>query len=490
MRAIGLITCAATVLAAAVQAQTYCVVDTGQERCYGDRHELAYPMPGAAFYGQDAHYTGKTPEYRDNADGTVSDLNTGLMWTQDPGEKKTFKRAMAEAAACRIGGHDDWRLPTIKELYSLMIFSGTDPNPDSRERNELTPFIDANCFKFQYGREDRGERIIDSQFATCSLYGSTTMGGNRTMFGVNFADGRIKGYPAERTGRGPAKYYALYVRGNPQYGTNRFIDNGDGTVSDEATGLIWQKADSARGMNWNDALVYAEQLELAGHDDWRLPNAKELQSIVNYSRSPDATGSAAIDPIFQCSAITNEAGQMDFAFYWTSTTHVRAGGDGARAVYVAFGRAMGNMHGHWMDVHGAGAQRSDPKAGESSRYSQGRGPQGDAIRILNYVRCVRGGAATPRASGPALEDRAVGFPENSATRREAPTFGGSGLRGERPQGGGHGFVQRLDKDGDGRVSREEFDGPQSHFPALDKDHDGYLTEAEAPPPPPARRSLR
>ena len=44
-----------------------------------------------------------------------------------------------------------------------------------------------------------------------------------------------------------------------------------------------------------------------------------------------------------------------------------------------------------MDVHGAGAQRSDLKTGNPEDYPYGRGPQGDAIRIYNYVRCVRGG---------------------------------------------------------------------------------------------------
>jgi hypothetical protein len=61
---------------------------------------------------------------------------------------------------------------------------------------------------------------------------------------------------------------------------------------------------------------------------------------------------------------------------------------------VAFGRAMGYM-GSWIDVHGAGAQRSDPKSGNPASYPTGHGPQGDAIRIYNYVRLVRAaGTAT------------------------------------------------------------------------------------------------
>ena len=47
------------------------------------------------------------------------------------------------------------------------------------------------------------------------------------------------------------------------------------------------------------------------------------------------------------------------------------------------------MNGQWQDVHGAGAQRSDPKSGDPANFPTGRGPQGDAIRINNYVRLVR-----------------------------------------------------------------------------------------------------
>ena len=83
---------------------------------------------------------------------------------------------------------------------------------------------------------------------------------------------------------------------------NDFVDNGDGTITDHATGLMWTKVDGGSPMNWEDALAYAEDLDAAGYDDWRLPDAKELQSIVDYTRAPDATETAkratAIDPIF------------------------------------------------------------------------------------------------------------------------------------------------------------------------------------------------
>jgi hypothetical protein len=143
-------------------------------------------------------------------------------------------------------------------------------------------------------------------------------------------------------------------------------------------------------MNWEEALDYCEGLDLGGQTDWRLPNAKELQSIVDYDRSPDTTNSAAIDSIFGVSSITNEAGEKDYPFYWTSTTHASMQG-GQSGAYISFGRALGNMNGDWIDVHGAGAQRSDPKSGDASEYSEGHGPQGDAVRINNYTRCIRGG---------------------------------------------------------------------------------------------------
>jgi len=93
-----------------------------------------------------------------------------------------------------------------------------------------------------------------------------------------------------------------------------------GTIADRATGLMWTKGDSAQGLNWQEAPCLGADKErrgYLGHNDWRLPNAKELQSIVDYTRSPDTTSSAAIDPLFACTGITSEAGQADYPFYWT-----------------------------------------------------------------------------------------------------------------------------------------------------------------------------
>ena len=373
----------------------YPIVDTGQTQCYSDRAVLAAPQPGQPYYGQDAQFKHHPPAYKDNGDGTVSDLVTGLMWVKQRGGKVTWDAAMAGAATCRVAGHADWRMPTIKELYSMINFNGGARMTAANS----TPYLDTRFFGFTYGDTARGERLIDCQDWTATQYLSTTMNGNPTVFGVNFADGRIKGYP--KTHPGPEGWtahqlYVRYVRGNPAYGRNDFKDNGNGTISDRATGLMWSKADSGKGMDWPHALAWAQSQNAArflGHNDWRLPSAKELQSIVDYTRAPAVTHSAALDPIFTISALPDG----DYPFFWSSTSHLEGPPDraGGAAVYVAFGRATGWMKFpptftlQLLDVHGAGAQRSDPKTGDPAAFPYGRGPQGDVIRINNYVRLVR-----------------------------------------------------------------------------------------------------
>ncbi len=391
---------------------SYPVVGTGQHAFWNsDGAEIAAPAKGEAFYGQDAQFTGNEPSYKDNNDGTVSDLVTGLMWTQTPdlngdgtiniNDKLTLAKAVKSTGSIKVGGYSDWRLPTIKELYSLINFNGTDPKVEDTDTTGLTPFIDTRYFKLGYGDISAGERIIDAQFATSTIYAGKTFGVLQTMFGVNFADGRIKGYPTLigntnllKKNLSAPTFYVIYVRGNLAYGVNDFTDNKDGTVTDKATKLMWSQNDSGTSMNWEQALAWVQTKNVEnylGHSDWRLPNVKELQSIVNYTRAPAVTNSPAIDLVFNATKMKNEAGQDDYGCYWSSTTHISSSqiNPGARAAYVSFGRAMGQMFGIWMDVHGAGAQRSDPKAGDPADFADGFGPQGDAIRINNYVRLVR-----------------------------------------------------------------------------------------------------
>lgn len=383
------------------QTRRYPIVDTGQTTCYDDNSIIDCPPPGTAFSGQDAQVAGHSASFTNNQNGTITDNVTGLIWQQSPdtdgdgdidaADKLTYAAAGSYCTNLSLAGQSDWWLPDIKQLYSLIAFSGTDPSGyNGPDMSLLNPFIDDDYFAFAYGDTAAGERSIDAQYASSTQYVSVAMG-QPAMFGVNFADGRIKGYPLQKT------FFVICVRGNSSYGQNAFVDNGTGTITDQATGLMWAQNDSAAGMTWEAALAWVEQQNAGnylGHSDWRLPNAKELQSLVDYSRSPDTSNSAAIDPLFNVTHITNEAGVSDYPSYWSSTTHSNwTHTPGKNAAYVAFGRAMGFMHGSWIDVHGAGAQRSDPKAGDPSAWPTGHGPQGDAIRINNYVRLVRDMAA-------------------------------------------------------------------------------------------------
>ncbi len=389
---------------------SYPVVDTGQSAFYDNTLEIAEPAAGDAFYGQDAQFAGHQPGYTRSADGlTVYDRITRLTWTRSPDldgdgdidvdDKLDFTQAQEYADTILnpqgFGGYSDWRLPSIKELYSLMNFTGTDPSGPSAA--SPVPFIDTAYFEFGYGDSAAGERDIDAQFWSSNAYVGTVFGNQAATFGLNLADGRIKGYPTA----GPVfkLNYVYFVRGNSDYGINDLADNGDGSVTDHATGLMWDQSDSGTGMNWEHALGWVEQMNeqvYLGYSDWRLPNAKEMQSIVDYSQAPDATGSAAIDPVFDTSAIINEGGETDYPWFWTGTTHVTSDGSGASGVYVCFGRALGYVNGSWLDVHGAGAQRSDRKGDDFSGYSSAadgyylaQSSQGDAVRIYNYVRLVR-----------------------------------------------------------------------------------------------------
>lgn len=364
----------------------YTIVDTDVISFYDDSSIITAPLVGEPFYGQDANYSGNKASYTNNNDETITDNVTGLMWEQDMGDKITFEDAFLKAENSTLGGYNDWRVPTLKELYSLILFTG-----QVKGEVAIKMFIDTNFFNQPLGDTSIGEREIDAQTWSSTEYVGLTMNSDETVFGVNFVDGRIKGYPKYKPGTSTLnKMYFRMVRGNTEYGKNNFVDNGNGTISDDATGLMWQKTDDGISRNWEESLAYAENLELATYSDWRLPNAKELQSIVDYSRSPQTTNSPAIYPIFETTEINDPDGNSgQYPFFWTSTTHLDGENPYESGVYIAFGEGQGKMNGTLMDVHGAGCQRSDPKNGNINNYPQFFGPQGDVRYVYNFVRCVR-----------------------------------------------------------------------------------------------------
>jgi ribonuclease BN (tRNA processing enzyme) len=448
------------------------IPDTGQDRCFGDREEIAWPKPGGAHFGQDAHYRGSKLRYRDNRDGSVSDLVTGLTWQKTPDfRKRTQSEAAAYAEGLRLAGKGDWRLPSIKELVSIVDFRGT--------MHTRRPYIDTKVFDFKFPQSKEGEsgrvgqRNMDAQYCSSTVYVGKTMRGDASAFGFNFADGRVKSYPLR------ASRYVRCVRGRA-WGECRPKDVGDGTVLDQASGLMWTRADAGKAMGWKEALAHARSDRTGGHKDWRLPNVKELQSIVDYSRAADATNASARGPAiargFKLSTPK--------AWCWTSTTHIETGG----AYYVCFGLATSALQyqNGPMNAHGAGAIRSDPKTGDPSRWSQGLGPQRDEVRIRNQVLLVRGGKVTlqSRDPQPGRKKTQVG-PSGGARGQGGGARSQGGRRGQ--PGGAKGkrdttsrFIRRLDRNGDGRVSPSEFDGPAHRFPTLDRNNDGYLDADEAP----------
>jgi hypothetical protein len=346
------------------------IPDTGQGSCFSDNDLIPCPRPGQRWYGQDAQYEGARPSYRDHGDGTVSDEVTGLMWQQAHNVRRlSWPAARAACDGLRLGGHDDWRLPSIKELFSIADFRGAAGDrpylPDAFEIREPDAGVLEND---PFRASHRTDMMGQTWSATIYSGDHWDRPGVKAAFFVNFLDGRIKSAPIAERAQG---LFYRCVRG-AAWGGNDFVDHGDGTASDRESGLMWQQADDGRSRDWEGALAYCESLDLAGHDDWRLPNVKELQHIVDYRRHDPA-----LDERFLRQSNRH-------AWFWSSTTL----GDNVRqATYVCFGRCT-SIDG--IDVHGAGAQRSDPKSGNTP-HPGSQGGQQDEIRGHNYARCVRSG---------------------------------------------------------------------------------------------------
>ncbi len=344
------------------------IPDTGQGSCFDNEKEIPCPEPGEDFFGQDAHYLGAPLSYTDQGDGTILDSVTGLVWQKGHNEKRlTWIDADRACKKLVLGNKSDWRLPDIKELYSLANFRGS---------TGRRPYIDS-IFEIQ---EPNEKTLKDDDFASThftsmmgqtwssTIYTADHMGkrGMIAAFFFNFLDGRIKQAPIEHR---PELFYRC-VRGTPHY-KNKFSILSVSSVEDKNSGLIWQRRDSQKRYDWKGALNYCENLNLDGNSDWRLPNARELQSIVDYEKHDPALD-RKIFPMTDTKA-----------WYWSSTTH---GDEISNAVYVCMGRCSSTTG---VDYHGSGAQRSDPKTGDPSRYSMGRGGQNDEVRIFNYAKCVR-----------------------------------------------------------------------------------------------------
>lgn len=203
---------------------------------------------GDDLYGQDAHYLkGGTMNYTDNNDETVTDNVTGLMWQQIPSsEDFSWEDAKEYCENLELAGYDNWRMPNLKELFSISDFSSG------------WPYINTDYFELA-----SSEVTKDEQFWSSNLYvGVTVERQDNAAFGVNHVTGHIKTYSANASGPVGGKY----VHGD-DYGVNEYIENGDGTITDNSTDLMWPQDDNGEGLEWTNAIVYAENSSLAGYSD-------------------------------------------------------------------------------------------------------------------------------------------------------------------------------------------------------------------------------
>ena len=388
---------------------TYPIVDTGQGTCYNNGKLIDCPAADADFYGQDAQYTGTMPSYTNNGNGTITDNVTGLLWAQN---LSSYTMEWSEAAgyceSLETGAITDWRLPSVKELWSLRDFSTG------------WPWLDTDYFYLVSDGSDLGQHHswTSNLYLVESEYQNEQVQGDPAWI-VNDWTGHIKAMSGRR--------FVRCVSGD-EYGINDFVDNGDKTVTDNATGLMWMQDDSGSEMDWEAALKYAQDSTYAGYDDWRLPNIKELQSIADYSKDVIP----AIDTsVFNLSKLTNIKGQTDYPFYWSSTSNPIAGednntnenveGGNKYAWLMAFGY---NTDTEGNDLHGAGSIVFDTKSEDVSDGS-------DIEVIYHHVRLVRGGdvSETPNGNSSAYrgddETRVDSFPEGDMAS-------GGGNAGGRP----------------------------------------------------------
>lgn len=216
--------------------------------------------------------------------GNEGDCGTGT------GNAATDTEAFIKALNdTNYGGFSDWRLPTVSQLSYLINSSIPLPGPA----------IATDWFP---------NTIYWPGYWSFAAFGYPTL----LAWRVSFAYGNV--YDDYRT----STYFARAVRG--QSALAALTDNGDATVTDTANGLVWQKATAPGTYTWQGALSYCENLNLANHTDWRLPNRNELQSLVVYSR-----WNPPVDPLLVATTRTLK--------YWSSTTYAS---DTSWAWYVNF----------------------------------------------------------------------------------------------------------------------------------------------------------
>lgn len=262
--------------------------DTGITQCYNNTVGIECPASGQPFYGQDAQYVTNPMSFTASPDGlTVTDNVTGLVWQrEDDNTTRKWANAISYCEGLTLGGYANWRLPNEYELQGIVDYG------------RYSPAIDTTVFP--------------GTIAASDWSSSTSADFTNDAWKVGFSYGGV--YVNYKT----STNYVRCVRGESV--TRSFTDNLDGTVTDNATGLMWQQEDDNQARNWESTLAYCEDRALGGHVDWRLPDVKELRSIVDNTRY-----NPAIDPV--AFPGTNPT------YYWSSSTTAY---DASYAWYVPF----------------------------------------------------------------------------------------------------------------------------------------------------------
>ena len=326
------------------QAGTVDLPQTGQAKCYNSSGtEIS-----CTDTGQDgdirAGVAWPAPRFMNNGDGTVTDNLTGLIWTQDAGTPTvgsctggytTWQNALNYVTclnSMNYLGYSDWHLPNINELESLI--NAGEPNPATWLNSQGFTNVQSSRYwsSSSHAFDKDGAWIV---YMWHGGFGSGNKGGIGGYFYVWPVRSGQSTAPAQIWKTGQTKCYNLSGTEISCAGTGqdgdilagvpwpdpRFTDHGDGTVTDNLTGLIWAQdagtpgpSACAPGTNktWQGALDYADCLNAnsyLGYTDWRVPNQKELRSLADYGRYAPAL--PANHP-FSYSTISSD--------YWSSST--------------------------------------------------------------------------------------------------------------------------------------------------------------------------
>jgi hypothetical protein len=269
---------------------------TGQQKCYN----ISGVEISCINTGQDGEYeTGVAwPDPRFAVSGEcVTDNLTGLMWARNaniPGYKPTWQGAvdypLYMAALC---GYADWRLPNVNELETL-VNAGAASSAFWLTKQGFT-----NVFEYPYWTSTTGAWFSNYKWAVGFLDGTVAWDFHTYPYYMLPVRGDTK-LPAKVWKTGQTTQWRVGDDGSLLKGaawpSPRFTDNGNGTVTDNLTGLSWTKdantpgpstCGSLSGKNWQEALDYVKCLNknaYSGFSDWRLPNRKELFSLIDRSQ--------------------------------------------------------------------------------------------------------------------------------------------------------------------------------------------------------------